>query len=345
MKKIKFFSLWLLLTVSMATVVCNSYGQTSNTTDKGVIINGVKWATRNVDIPGTFAASPERAGKFYQWNRKKAWPTTGAVSGWNSSTPAGTSWTKANDPSPAGWRVPTLDEIKTLLDKEKVSNEWVTVNGVDGRRFTDKVTGNSIFLPSAGVRHINGMSLKGPLGFYLSNTRSGSSGGAYNLAITPSAAASDNINVLQGNNIRCVAEEAQTQNAVKEDRIGKTIKYVEQTLKLNFWCTASISGEYDAFLWVYTNKNKDLYLFLAKTGNDEDYIIVDELIIDGKTTDLFDCGSAMYDTKKIQGNIATFVRYKTVNKTPILVNVYDCKDGKIIPKAPSEKVIIQFYEP
>ena len=36
----------------------------------GVVINGVRWATRNVDKPGTFAANPEDAGMLYQWNRK-----------------------------------------------------------------------------------------------------------------------------------------------------------------------------------------------------------------------------------------------------------------------------------
>jgi len=33
--------------------------------DEGVIIDGVKWATRNVDVPGTFASSPEAPGMFY----------------------------------------------------------------------------------------------------------------------------------------------------------------------------------------------------------------------------------------------------------------------------------------
>jgi len=45
-----------------------------------------------------------------------------------------------------------LDEIKTLLDTTKVSNEWITENGINGRKFTDKVTGNSLFLPAAGCR-------------------------------------------------------------------------------------------------------------------------------------------------------------------------------------------------
>ena len=117
----------------------------------GVVINGVRWATRNVDRPGTFAATSEDFGMFYQWNRKTARSATGKKpTDWNNSKAGGNRWKKANDPSPAGWRVPTLDEIKTLCDTDKVSNERITKNGVTGTKFTDKATGNSIFLPAAG---------------------------------------------------------------------------------------------------------------------------------------------------------------------------------------------------
>ena len=32
--------------------------------EEGVVINGVTWATCNVDVPGKFAAKPESPGKF-----------------------------------------------------------------------------------------------------------------------------------------------------------------------------------------------------------------------------------------------------------------------------------------
>ena len=41
--------------------------------DPGVLINGVRWATRNVDAPGTFTTAPENAGMLYQWNRRVGW--------------------------------------------------------------------------------------------------------------------------------------------------------------------------------------------------------------------------------------------------------------------------------
>ena len=125
--------------------------------DGGMMINGVRWATRNVASPGAFADLPEDPGMFYQWNRKTAWPATGEVTAWDSSIPEGTTWEKANDPCPSGWRIPTFEEIQTLLDTAKVKSEWVTENGVKGRRFTYiEATNSSIFLPATGYRDKNG---------------------------------------------------------------------------------------------------------------------------------------------------------------------------------------------
>jgi len=168
--KTKIFLTILFLTLAYAATVLAQ----SNTQDEGVIINGVRWATRNVDMPGTFAETPESAGKFYQWNRNVAWSATGKIRGWNTSTmPEGAKWEKVNDPSPAGWRVPTSEEINSLLDTEKVSSEWITQNGIDGRIFTDKENGNSIFLPALGLRYFeDGLFLgMGSAGFYWSATR------------------------------------------------------------------------------------------------------------------------------------------------------------------------------
>ena len=127
----------------------------ANSSEKGVVINGVRWATRNVDAPGTFTTRPEEAGMMYQWNRKKAWSAIGDVTGWDKTdtNKNDVGWAKANDPSPVGWRVPTHEEFQTLRDTVKVSNVVTTQNGVVGRKFTDKATGNSMFLPAAGFRH------------------------------------------------------------------------------------------------------------------------------------------------------------------------------------------------
>jgi len=126
-----------------------------------VWINGVCWATRNVDVPGTFAENPEDPGMFYQWNRKTAWPTTGSVTGWDSNYSTGTIWEKVNDPSPEGYRVPNFEEIGKLLDVTKVTSVWINQNGIPGREFTDIATGNSIFMPAVGYRGGNDSVLYG----------------------------------------------------------------------------------------------------------------------------------------------------------------------------------------
>ena len=81
----------------------------------GVVINGVRWATRNVDMPGTFAANPESAGMLFQWNRRQGWAATGNITGWDSTYAGGTEWARANDPCPPGWRVPTNEEFRLLV--------------------------------------------------------------------------------------------------------------------------------------------------------------------------------------------------------------------------------------
>ena len=48
-----------------------------------------------------------------------------------------------------GWRMPTKDELKELLDN--TMNEWTQVDGVNGRKFTGS-NGNSIFIPAADFR-------------------------------------------------------------------------------------------------------------------------------------------------------------------------------------------------
>ena len=118
-----------------------------------VLIDDIKWATRNVDMPGTFAAKPEDAGMFYQWNRKVGWSATDPMinsdggTTWDGSYPFGDTWEKVNDPCPQSWRVPTMDELESLAVS---GSQWTTLNGVDGRIFGSDDA--FLFLPAAGYR-------------------------------------------------------------------------------------------------------------------------------------------------------------------------------------------------
>ncbi len=141
-----------------------------------VLINGVKWATRNVDAPGTFAVNPEDAGMFYQWNRNIGWRAAGSLinsngeTTWNSSTltDTATTWETANKVCPEGYRIPTNAEIQSLIDS---GGQWTVLNGVNGRLFGNG--GNSVFLPAAGYRYDYDGTLNhaGSSGGYWSNLR------------------------------------------------------------------------------------------------------------------------------------------------------------------------------
>lgn len=73
------------------------------------------------------------------------------------------------------WRMPTIDEIKELLDK--CTCYWTIQDGVNGYQ-VDGPNGNAIFLPAAG--YVNGMFIinKGDVGFYWSSSLSPLSGNA-----------------------------------------------------------------------------------------------------------------------------------------------------------------------
>ncbi|MDR1761908.1 MAG: fibrobacter succinogenes major paralogous domain-containing protein [Bacteroidales bacterium] len=194
----------------------NNVTTTEISTGDYVKINGVQWATRNVDAAGTFVANPEDAGMFYLWNNKKAWATSGNVSGWGVAQPTVTAWEKANDPSPAGYRVPTIDELKTLLNSEKVSSEWTSLNGVVGRVFTDKANGNSIFMPAAGVRSSNGtLENVGKEAYFWSATWDSGEHpytfyGAFNMNFNAEKASTGGTNYEYGHFIRSVVDNGNT---------------------------------------------------------------------------------------------------------------------------------------
>ncbi len=136
MVKKYFFRFGLLLTLGITTLTftfCSKedetpLGEISNE-ESGVVINGVHWATRNVNGDGSFVDSAEKPGLLFKRD-------------------------KVNIPD--GWRLPDTLEIQKLLDTEKVTNEWTSVKGVSGRKFIDKATGNTIFLPAAGYKGTKG---------------------------------------------------------------------------------------------------------------------------------------------------------------------------------------------
>jgi uncharacterized protein (TIGR02145 family) len=216
--------LWgLLFTAGLGFTLLNSYSQENkfsgektsttrtvrNTADHGVEINGVKWATRNVDVSGTFTVKPGDAGMLYQWNRITAWLAIGnEVADWDTVIPEGNTWDVLTDPSPKGWRVPNYAEVQTLFDVNRVTNEWVVIDSLTaGRKFTDKFTGNSLFLPVTGYRNDNHGVLvsRETHGFYWCSTKLDSIN-AYGFRISDTFSGTTNEPRGEAKAIRCVAE-------------------------------------------------------------------------------------------------------------------------------------------
>ena len=195
---------------------------TKTTSEQGVVINGVRWATSNVATgnmgePKRFAANPEDAGMFYQWDKSYAYPATGVrYNGWSNYGSSSTIWEKATDPSPAGWRVPTSEEFDKLLDTNKVNSEWTTQNGVTGRKFTDKATGNSIFLPAVGQRFYRDgeLNYEGTGGFYWSSTQKDDEQ-AFHLNLSKDGMYNNTRRKSSGLSVRSVASSASVTTSVR----------------------------------------------------------------------------------------------------------------------------------
>ena len=161
------------LTAQTTEIDILTYNNSDNSLEDGVIINGVKWATRNLDTPRTFAEKIESSGKFYKWNSTQCFSQEEKITNtslsrnfnhWNDQ-----SQNNCHDPSPKGWKIPTTNEFESLLEESKVKREWISINGTEGIRFTDKQTENTIFIPAAGAFDGGSFSKQTQTGFYWTN--------------------------------------------------------------------------------------------------------------------------------------------------------------------------------
>ena len=201
------------------TQTCKVTVKYDPTIDKGVTIkgiNGIKWATRNVDKPGQFAA-PGTKGMFYQWNRDIGWSTSGSMvasdgSSWDNTYSTDGIWTISNNVCPNGWRIPTVGEWKSFL---KSDNRWEKGdsenNKSDGRLFGSGE--NTVFLPAAGYRDgDDGALLKGgdTDGYYWTDSGRYNDNEAFNIHFNNAAKADTTISIQRKKNgfsVRCVKDE------------------------------------------------------------------------------------------------------------------------------------------
>ena len=137
--------------------------------------SGTKWANMNVG-----ATRPEEFGGYFAWGETEEkdyydWGTYTHCDGDKESCYdlgsdiAGTRYDVAHVKWGGSWVMPSYDQIQELLDN--CTKEWTTFNGVNGRKFTSKANGASIFLPAAGCRDDVGLDGAGSYGDYLSSTQ------------------------------------------------------------------------------------------------------------------------------------------------------------------------------
>ena len=165
----KLFYLFTLLIA--ASIMSSSYN-----TGEGGSEDGVRWATRNVDTPGNFVQNPSDTGGFFTWH-------------------------EAQDACPDGWRLPTLEELQSLIYAP--GSEWAVRNGVSGRTFG--IARSQIFLPAAGFQRTNGnMRGVGSTGIYWSSTSLG--GRAWAMQFNSTSMFRYNYRKAFALNVRCVRD-------------------------------------------------------------------------------------------------------------------------------------------
>ena len=184
-----------------------------------VKIGDTEWMKYNVDNPGTVVASLPSAltgtraashGKFYQWNRNKAWATTDGISGWDTTTPGGSDWETANNPCPSGFEVPNKAQWEALIaacNATYMSGSWSSSN-YGYLTLTYKTnSANKLEFPAVGYRNDTDGSLygAGTYGFYWSSTQNGSDY-AYRLDFGSSSVSTSNGNKTNGRSVRCVRQ-------------------------------------------------------------------------------------------------------------------------------------------
>ncbi len=156
--------------------------------------SGTKWRSMNLG-----ASAPEEVGMYFQWGDTQGYTADQVGSGTGkkafasdfsdykyfendaftkyNSTDGKTTLESGDDAAVAAlanpWVMPTKTQFEELINSEYTTTEWVTVNGVAGRRITSKSNGNSVFLPAAGVASDGSVGVVGGGGYYWSSSLGG----------------------------------------------------------------------------------------------------------------------------------------------------------------------------
>ena len=153
------------------------------------------WAKCNIG-----ATSPEMTGHFFAWGETQTkdtftdknykWCVEGSISKINKYTvnePCYVIDNKkvlelADDAANAimgeGWKIPTENQFRELLNSRYCTAKWCKLNGVGGYLFTSVrkgYEGNSVFFPMSGMKDIDKIRFAKDYGYYWCNSLSTSS--------------------------------------------------------------------------------------------------------------------------------------------------------------------------
>lgn len=179
--------------------------------------SGTKWACCNVG-----ANKPEAYGGYYAWGEtveKEVYNdvtyeySTGVDTDGDGfydkdiqyqdlgSDIAGTDYDVAHVLWGGAWTMASFDQIKELLN---CTNEWTTINGVEGMKFTGN-NGGSIFMPASGFYKGSYIDRVNKNGYYWSSTQDSSSASeAYEQIIGPVGTSWNNDLPYYGQSVRPV---------------------------------------------------------------------------------------------------------------------------------------------
>ena len=137
--------------------------------------SGLLWCEHNVG-----ASRPEEVGLYFSWGN-----VTGHAEGsgydfsqanYDASDGAalaadisvGDQYDMAHHNMGGQWRLPRRTEFQELYDN--CDSEWIAQDGMNGRRFTSRANGNSIFFPAAGLYDGTTLNYRGSGGYYWSSS-------------------------------------------------------------------------------------------------------------------------------------------------------------------------------
>lgn len=137
--------------------------------------SGLLWGTKNIG-----ATSPTGWGWYFSWGNLDGHPDgsgydfSQAVYNATDAASISQNLDASQDAVRAikggTWRMPLTDDFGELFNSDYTTNEWTTVNGVNGRKVTSKINGKSVFFPAAGFYNGGSLIERGLSGYYWSSS-------------------------------------------------------------------------------------------------------------------------------------------------------------------------------